>query len=198
MVLADFPKAKDVRGIGLSDSEIYALQLTDRFAYTNTFYHKEPRLDVRTIPSATEGCADFVIASDVFEHVAPPIQPVFNNLFRLLKKGGVCVFSVPYVLEGQTQEHFPELFKYELVQENKKWRLINLTKDGVTQVFENLRFHGGAGTTLEMRVFAETSLRDCLSQAGFENITFHRANEPEHGIIWQDSLSLPITMRRPQ
>src|SRR4051794_6917415 len=40
--LCDFPRLKSVRALGISDSDVYAERLEDRFHYTNTFYHREP------------------------------------------------------------------------------------------------------------------------------------------------------------
>src|SRR5438270_6461431 len=45
LVLADFPKLKAIRGLGMTDKECYASILAEKFDYTNTHYDREPRLD---------------------------------------------------------------------------------------------------------------------------------------------------------
>lgn len=56
------------------------------------------------------------------------------------------------------EEHFPELFEYKIVTKKGNKVLINKTRQGKEQIFENLRFHSGPGETLEMRVFSRSSL----------------------------------------
>ena len=46
LALPDFPVLKGVRGIGMSDPPELAQRLAEKFEYTNTFYHQEPRLDI--------------------------------------------------------------------------------------------------------------------------------------------------------
>ena len=69
-VLADLAPDRSIRGLGLSDSETYAVPLAGKFAYENTFFHASPHFDILSPPKARRGRYDFVIASDVFEHVA--------------------------------------------------------------------------------------------------------------------------------
>src|SRR6202162_2291167 len=69
--LPDLRPRKDIRGVGLSDSGPYVALLEDKLDYVNTYYHAEPRLDIADVPADRLGAYDFVIASDVFEHVAP-------------------------------------------------------------------------------------------------------------------------------
>ncbi len=195
--LPDFKKSKSIVGIGMSDSSIYAKLLSKKFSYQNTYYHKEPRLDIMSLSKAMYNQADFVISSEIFEHVPPPVDLAFDNLFKILKKGGVCIFSVPYNNQGVTQEHFPELFEYKIVTRNESKVLINKTREGVEQIFENLCFHGGPGTTLEMRKFSKPSLLDNIEKAGFTKIKLHDNSIPDYGILLdEDSDSLTISMRK--
>ena len=105
---------------------------------------------------------DFIFSSDVFEHVPPPAQRAFETCHSLLKKNGTLIFSVPYNLDGNTLEHFPDLHDYFIDDQGDSPVLKNLTIDGKRQEFENLIFHGGDGATLEMRVF---SLPDLINFA---------------------------------
>lgn len=96
--LKKFPKRRHLRGIGLSDPPSIAAVLGDRFDYANTFYHQHPRFDI-TNPTGPRDF-DFVIASEVFEHVAPPVQRAFDNLRAILRPGAVAIFSTPTEPEG--------------------------------------------------------------------------------------------------
>ena len=140
--------------------------------------------------------ADFVISSDVFEHVPPPVQNAFNNLFRILKEDGIVILSVPFTEAGDTREHFADLYDYKITSRKGKKILINITRNGEEQVFEELRFHGGCGDTLEMRLFSKSSLVYDIKKAGFRNITFHDSNIPEYGIFHNNPQSPVITMRK--
>ena len=84
----------------------------------------------------------------------------FANARRLLKPHGIFIFSVPYSLDQETLEHFPDLHDYRLVEKDGAWRLENRTSDGRRQVFSDLVFHGGPGSTLEMRLFSRNGLID--------------------------------------
>jgi SAM-dependent methyltransferase len=195
--IAEFPLRKDIAGIGMSDWEGYAHRLARKLAYQNTYFHKEPRLDITAIDDRPPHSLDFIISSDVFEHVPPPVGRAFDSAHLLLKPGGLFVFTVPYRNEPglKTLEHFPELHAFKIVAENGKRQLENTTRDGRRQVFKDLVFHGGEGETLEMRVFAEESLCEELRRSGFKDVKIHRDANFAHGIYWSEGWSLPITAR---
>jgi len=195
--LALFPHRPHLRGLGMSDWVGYAHGLAAKLDYLNTYYHREPRFDVTAPPPAAAASFDFLVSSDVFEHVAPPIDRAFANARDLLRPGGHLVFTVPYVLTGETVEHFPELHEYELLDFRGTRILVNRTRAGRLQVFENLCFHGGEGDTLEMRQFARATLVRQLAAAGFTDIRFWGESYLAYGIYWPSPLSLPITARRP-
>lgn len=192
----DFPNRPDIIGVDMSGAATYAGFLAEKIGYTNTFLHKPPRLDITDPDPAWLGKCDFVISSDVFEHVAPPISRAFENTLLLLKPGGVFVFTVPYAKTGDTIEHFPDLNDYHIEMCNGKRVLRNMTTQGEQQEFDDLAFHGGEGETLEMRVFSETSVLSELQQAGFKDIQIHHQPNPEFGILWPQDWSLPISARR--
>ena len=81
--LRHFPVRREIRGIGLSDPRPIADALAYCLDYVNTSYHTRPRFDIK-YPTGECGF-DFVIASEVFEHVAPPVQRAFDNLRSILK-----------------------------------------------------------------------------------------------------------------
>jgi 2-polyprenyl-3-methyl-5-hydroxy-6-metoxy-1,4-benzoquinol methylase len=193
--ISDFPIRPDIIGMGMSDWGECAERLKRKLNYRNTYYHKEPKLDILSIPSDLEGKFDFIISTDVFEHVEPPISIAFENTRKLLKLGGVLIFSAPYLKEGKTIEHFPELYKYEIVKNNDGCFLKNITRNGVEQIYDHLVFHGGEGTTLEMRSFSEGSLMEEFRKAGFSNIKICKDEDIKHGIRWEIDCSFPIAAR---
>jgi hypothetical protein len=187
-------------GIGMSCWDGYAVPFAELFNYTNTFYHRAPFLDISRMDGAMDGTLDFVISSDVFEHVAPPVSQVFRNTCRLLKANGLLVLTVPFDRPNEpdqpTIEHFPDLFNYEILARDTGPVLRNVTRAGAVQEFRDLIFHGGPGQTLEMRLFSEWALLRELEEAGFRDVRIHRESKLEFGIDWQTSCSLPITARR--
>lgn len=193
--LPDFPQRKDIKGIGLSDWPGYAKGLAKQLGYLNASYHKPPILDI----CHPRGLApvDFLLASEVFEHVVPPVHSAFCGAYSLLRPGGLLVLTVPFVNRRHTVEHFPELFDYQLSKaEDGAMELINTTFDGRRQVFRDLRFHGGPGETLEMRLFSRADLLANLRSAGFDRVRVCRDDYERYGIVWRHPYSTPLVARR--
>lgn len=183
-------------GLGLSDWAGYAGPLADKTGYLNTFYTREPQLDITKPPPERLGSADFIIATDVFEHVLPPAQAAFKGAAALLKPGGLLAFSVPYGFDEETVEHFPDLHDFRIEGRGEDRRLINRTRDGRTQTFEALCFHGGEGATLEMRLFSLPALRrECLEAGLLEPELLEEV--PGHGIVWIEPWSRAMAIRKP-
>jgi SAM-dependent methyltransferase len=189
--LKRFPVRKDISGLGLSDCGGYADPFARCFDYTNTFFHTEPRLDISNVPEDSKGRYDFVIATEVLEHVVPPVDAALVNLCQLLKPGGVAFISVPWIGDV-TQEHYPDLFDYRIVENNGRWQVHNRTRDGRVEVFDDPVFHGGPGTTLEMRLFSGTDLVRRLEKAGFAKVEICRPTVRAYGIVFQEAWSLPM------
>jgi SAM-dependent methyltransferase len=195
LTLPDFPRVKSLRGLGTSDSSQYAGRLEEVFDYRNTFYDRQPKLDLGAPPAETDAY-DFVLSSDVFEHVAPPIDQAFRNCCAMLNPNGVLVFTVPYEID-RPAEHFPDLHEYGLAETGDRVVLVNRTRAGEIQVFENLNFHrSGSGKTLEMRVFSERLLRESLAAAGFATVRVYAENYGPFGIVPAESWSLPVAARK--
>lgn len=194
---------RTVRGIGLSDDDNYAWVLGSLFDYTNTFFHQEPRLDICADDLAYSGL-DFIVSTDVFEHVLPPVEKAFRNCHRMLKPGGVLVFSVPYAANrNETIEHFPSLHEWHLEDrltagDRKETVLVNINPQGEQEVFDKLCFHGGQGETLEMRNFGKGHLLELAAKTGFEVEAIVEEDVPLFG-IWNhgDLDSLPMVFRKP-
>jgi SAM-dependent methyltransferase len=183
LAIEDFPDRQDIVGVGMSDWDEYASRLTKKLGYVNTYYHKEPLLDITATDQPGTDLYDFIIATEVFEHISQPVSRAFENVLRLLKPGGVFIFSVPYV-EQETQEHFPELWKFTIRKDAGAWVLLNETTDGRLQRYEDLTFHGGPGTTVEMRLFGRTPLTKNFTDAGFTDIHIYNEEVDSFGIVW--------------
>jgi hypothetical protein len=197
IALPEFPRRPDLVGIGLSDWEGYAVALANRLGYVNTFYHQEPRLDITAPPAQRFGTCDFLISTDVFEHVPPPVELAYRGAFALLKPGGLLVLTVPFTDVPQTVEHFPDLHVYKLVELGGEWVLVNRDASGQLSVRRNLVFHGGPGTTLEMRTPARSDTIRLLEESGFSDIVVHGDAAPQWGVLPPHHHGLPITARRP-
>jgi len=191
-----FPCVKSLRGLGISDIPQYAPLLAGKFDYRNTFYDHAPQFDIMNPPENEFGTYDFVISSEVFEHVSPPVQPAFSNAFRLLKPNGVLLLTIPYWLGDRSLEHFPDLYEYGTAHLGGATVLVNRTREGVLQIYENLVFHLGSGAALEMRVVNEKDLMMMLASAGFYEIHLHGENYEPYGVRHAENWSLPIAARR--
>lgn len=197
MPLPNWPVNKSIVGIGLSDWSEYATRLTAKFSYTNTYFHMEPQLDIANLPPERRSSCDFLISSDVFEHVVPPAQKAFRGAFDVLKPGGHLIFTVPFTNQETTDEHYPELHNYRIVQFGSEYVVLNRTADGRYVVHEHPIFHGGPGTTLEMRIFCERDVIEQLRIVGFDAEVI-RQDIPDWGILFHGRpWSLPILARKP-
>jgi SAM-dependent methyltransferase len=194
--LCDFPVLKGIRGLGMTDCESYARVLREKFSYENTFFDAPPKLDITDLDGREEGAYDFLISSEVFEHVCPPWENALKNALRLLKPHGVLIMTVPYSLLDHAVEHFEQLSDYGLVQLRGGHVLVNRTPEGELQVFDKLVFHGGPGSTLEMRVLNDAELKRGLLSAGFNEVQFYGDNYGPFGIFHQDPWSLPLAARK--
>ncbi len=175
-----------VRGLGISDWSAYADALTALFSYTNTRLDSEPRFDLTETPDEQLlGAFDFVIAGDVLEHVAPPVESSMSHLRDVLRRGGVTVLTVPFTKWPKHVEHFPSLHRWSLDESGDEPVLVNERADGTLERFTSLCFHG-PGRSLEMRVFTEESFVTALESAGFVDVRF--SNHPclRYGILMPD------------
>lgn len=197
LALPHFPDSKSISGLGLSDPPLLATGFARSLNYLNTFYDSEPLFDIRSDDSPL-GELDFLIASEVFEHVTPPVEVAFQNAFRLLKPGGVMLLTTPWVWGGPTREHFPGLHQWAIEGERQQRVLRNVRVDGRTERFTNLVFHGGPGLTLEMRLFSKSGLESSLRGAGFPDVEFEQGTVPSAGIVFPYPWSRPIVVRKPR
>jgi SAM-dependent methyltransferase len=177
-------------GIGLSDWFGYGQRLEKLCAYRNTYYHREPMVDICDPPKHEIGRSDFLIASDVFEHIPPPALSAFQGAAAVLKPGGKFLVSVPMNRRStQTIEHYPRLNKFAIAQVDGEYVVVNSLADGGIETYLRPRFHGGPGQTLEMRIFSETHVRELLAQAGFSTPISYETDIPEFGLVGLQSVS---------
>ena len=197
MAIPEWPSNLDIRGVGLSDWTGYATRLPRKVNYLNTYFHMEPFLDICNPPEEYSNVFDFLISTEVYEHVPPPASRAFEASYKILKPGGAFVFTVPYTHQPDTLEHFPDLHRFEIVKMDNDFVMVNRRKDGTFELHTKLAFHGGPGTTLEMRVYSRASIMRHLEQAGFMDITIMDEPYLEMGIIHTYPWSLPILARKP-
>jgi SAM-dependent methyltransferase len=196
LTFPEFPILKSVRGLGLTDSDVYAGRLETRFSYINTFYHHEPRFDLLEPDEREFGKYDFVICSEVLEHVPAPVDRAFVTLARLLKPTGFLILTVPYSLRSETMEHYPAFAKSGLAEIDGRTVLVCRSDSGEYRVFDDIAFHGGTGSTLEHRIFSEAGIRAELAGAGFQGVRFDTAGNRDFGIVFTDNCSLPVIAER--
>lgn len=200
LCLNEFPNLKHMKALGMSDNHLLASKLSNIFDYMNTFYHTEPYLDIYNCSDYYDK-SDFIISSDVFEHLSPypGLDIAFQNLYKILKKDGFIIFTVPFIYSDETKEHYPNLYDYKIIMKDNKYIMYNTTKDGKSEIFDNLIFHGGPGSTLEMRLFCQKDLINRFNKAGFKKITFldiDNINIRDHGIYWENKCSLTMLIEK--
>jgi hypothetical protein len=216
-IAREVPSGKSTKGIGLTDPPPVAAILAERFTYLNT---QMETLDIRRDPSPL-GDLDFLIASEVFEHVEPPVMDAFNNVAKMLRPSGVFLLTVPWVYEGDGLQVIPELNDWKLAREGNGWAVIdkashysNMSFDGSPgpslgytrehfpqwpvdlAAFENLVYHGGPGFALEMRLFTRGGVEQNLHAAGFTVVEFDSRENRDIGIVFPYPWSHPIVARK--
>lgn len=145
--LTEFPFDSSIRGLGLTDPASIAGPFARHFTYRNTYLDMEPRLDIRNAASPI-GEVDFLIASEVLEHVEPPVADAFHNIATLLKPDGLLLLTTPWVWDGDAEDALPELFDWKLDREDGRWVIVNRREDGGVDRFYDVRFDGSSGPSL--------------------------------------------------
>lgn len=150
-------------GVGISDDFLLAQRLSQLFFYTNSFYHQFPLIDITDPPPETHGHFEFVVCSDVLEHVPPPVDLALVGIQKMLKPGGFAVLTVPCHGEPVTREFYPDLSSWTLEGGALRW----VNTAGVSHVDTSPEMHGGAGQTLAFRYWSRTDLTNRSLAAGF-------------------------------
>jgi SAM-dependent methyltransferase len=193
LTVADFPKLKSIRALGMSDKPCYANLLAEKFDYTNTSF---PPFDITATHREQYGTYDLILAADVLEHVAPPLDRALDEIFQLLKPSGFLAATVPVTRDDAMREHFPELHEYKVVQLGGKEVLVNRRRDGTLEAREDLVFHEGPGMVLEMRQLGRTGLRAKLLAAGFRAVDYLVEDVKVSGILFDCDVSQPLIARK--
>lgn len=164
-------------GVGIADAQTIAAPLASRFDYVNGHLHRYPHLDVRSVPEALVGTAEFVVCSEVLEHVEPPVQPALDGLARLLRPGGFAVITVPDVGLKPPGEHYPDLVEWSVRDDHSiDWR----DSTGKSAHDPDPEWHGGAGLTLAFRRWTADELDAAILAAGLTAV--------DEGPIYRDDL----------
>jgi hypothetical protein len=108
----------------------------------------------------------------------------------------VLLLTTPYRPGSETLEHFPSIRDFAVVELDGRWVMVHRDAEGRIHSHEDLVFHGGDGSTLEMRVFSEGGLKKLLEDAGFNDIRIAGGSHAEYGIYQSDCWSLPIAARK--
>lgn len=167
-----WPRNKAVRILESSPRGPYPALLADKFDYYGTEFDAEkiragtnPRTyaDFQNLHYADESF-DYVIASDVFEHVRRDLDG-FRQVYRVLKKGGTFLLTVPYDHERQGT-------------------ITRIDTSGVEDVhLMEPEYHGGGGHTITYRNYGRELLAT-LHEIGF-TVGHLRSAVPAHGIPLQ-------------
>jgi SAM-dependent methyltransferase len=194
--LPGFPQLKAITGLGMTDKECYATRLAQKFGYTNTYYDRDPRFDFTERHAPSYGAYDFIVSSDVLEHIAPPLDRALEETCLLLKPHGFLAATVYCDAGDEMREHFPDLHEYRIVPLAGSRVLVNRRRDGTLEVTGDLKFHGGSGATLEMRDLGIAGLEAALLRAGFREVSYLTDDIPEIGVIFDPDVSQPWIARK--
>jgi hypothetical protein len=162
------------RGIGISDHWRLAGRLASVFDYVNTFYHRFPKVDVTATPPELKGELEFIICSDVLEHIPPPAFDGLRGLREMLRPGGFAVITVPCQTGPTSTEYYPELKSWSIEDGTLSW----IDGLGVLSRDPNPEFHGGEGQTLTFRLWSIDDLASQCLEAGFSHVAEPRVWPP--------------------
>ena len=173
--------------------------LDARFTYCNTYLTTAPQLDIRFDPSPI-GELDFLIASEVFEHVEAPVARAFDNAARLLKSTGVFLLTVPWVWDGDVSTAIPKLYDWRLGREESGYVIINQKPDGQVERFSEMAFDGSPGPSFGYSREHFPELYDWrLSDIGEETILLNTRPdgtvETFRNLVFHEGPGLALEMR---
>ena len=153
-------------GLGISDDWRLASIFSPLFAYTNSFLHQFPLVDICSPPPEVLGKFEFISCSDVLEHTPPPRNAALVGLFQMLKPAGFAVISVPLRRGFEFAEFYPGLTKWRTENDSIHW----VDENGLESIDSQPEFHGGEGLTLAFRQWTEEKLIEELKAVGFSEI----------------------------
>jgi SAM-dependent methyltransferase len=163
----DFAADYSWRGIGTSDHMALVGALSMKFDYTNSYYHRYPRLDLLNIPDELQHHFGFVVCSDVLEHVPDPVDPALSGIADLLADHGFAILSVPTEgIGASTAEYYPNIATWKEFDDRVEW----VDTSGEEHIDNNPEFHGGPGQTLVFRMWDAQDFCTRVQAAGFKRI----------------------------
>jgi len=164
-------------GLGISDDISLSSKLSTKFFYTNSYFDTFPYLDIRKVPTRAKRQFEFVICSDVLEHIDVDLPKAFAGLRSLLNARGFLVASVPTKKDTPHKDFYPAMKHFSIERDEVHW-----TDDrGKRHVDRDPEFHGGRGQNLAFRQFSDESFVHALASAGFAEIIPARF-EPKLGV----------------
>lgn len=169
-IISAWKENKTIRMLESAGRRNHPLYLKQKYEYYNTEYDSE-KVQQKVDPLKYADFQDlhfedehfnFVISSDVFEHIRL-YKNALKEIFRVLKKDGKFILQVPYC-DGWEKN------------------LIKVKPDGEKDVFlTTTEYH--AGNTLVYRIYGNELLKD-LKDVGFE-VDYILQQIPEHLISLQ-------------
>jgi len=166
------------RGVGTSDHMALAGALASKFDYTNSYYHRFPRLDLLNVSEDQRKQFGFVICSDVLEHVPPPADRALVGIADLLDDHGFAILSVPCGGRAvPTDEFYPDLASWTEHEDRVEW----VDTNGNQHTDFEPEFHGGGGQTLAFRLWGMGDFCARVMTSGFKAIGEIPAN-PDLGV----------------
>jgi SAM-dependent methyltransferase len=154
-------------GLGISDDVAIASVIPTKFLYSNTYYDAFPSLDIRKIPKTALYGFEFVICSDVLEHIDVKLADAVKGVSRLLKPNGFAVLSVPVVKNSRRNEFYPKLSTFKIEGGKVFWE----DTEGSFHIDRKPEFHGGRGQNLAFREFTEMGFEGLLLKNGFQTVS---------------------------
>jgi ubiquinone/menaquinone biosynthesis C-methylase UbiE len=78
--------------------------------FRNFTFAEYPEIDLHKLPYVSENF-DLVIHSDTLEHVEKPLIAL-SQVYRVLKKGGMTIFTTPIIVDRETQSRIGKSNSY--------------------------------------------------------------------------------------
>ncbi|MSX34844.1 MAG: methyltransferase domain-containing protein [Actinobacteria bacterium] len=152
-------------GLGISDNPEMARFFYRCFNYSNSQLDVHPIVDLLNPQSSMQGLYDFVICSDVLEHVPPSAERAIASLASFLRPGGIAMVSVP-VSGGETEEYYPDITDWSMLDGELHWT----DASGASHIDNDPEIHGGDGLTIAFRTWGAEDFERAVLSNGFSSI----------------------------
>ena len=115
------------------------------------------------MPEIAKDRFEFVICSDVLEHIDTELDLAVCGLRNLLNRNGFAVISVPISADVGHLEFYPNLRSFSIKDDVVGWD----DKNNKSHEDINPEFHGGRGQNLAFRRFSDESIKELIMRNGF-------------------------------